>query len=569
MRWLAQLALAVILMGCAPDGDEDAISTATSLPIEVLGAPGAAVAVTIDVPGDVASAPGAALALTVHNVVEADAAYVVVNDAAPIDLAAPGLRRPSGGHATATLPLPEGTLRAGANRVVFRYDRQVRDVSGFRVIDVAVVSGGRRGTADLPADDPAAWTAPSADADAIERGRRFFTEESRDGGPVCARCHADDGADLAYFAFSNHSVIARAEHHLFTPAEAADVASYVRSLAVRPVGRVIDAPFQPGPQYAGAAGAGHQAVLDSDEALGAALFPGGFPEDPAWDLAASFDSSAIALPVETPSWMRWLPRRIDETWFTRDDGRLAEAQAALERDGTLEAARAFESAAVQIGKEILITTGDHAGRVELLRYAAIKLWDWQRRHGGFDGADHGFPDGGPAFPYEVGFAFFEAAFAEAVPDAMAQTFSWWVAQAAVNPGRGHTSGDRPLNWKDVLTAADGAGAGPWTIIYLHLVGSLEESQGALADDFGTDRGPVRLLAVPLRRVPGPIRASLLRRFLAREAAFLAGGGTLTSDHHVVLGNAWRDGCEGLALDERAELRALAPPEVAADLAACS
>ncbi|WP_143141217.1 hypothetical protein [Nannocystis exedens] len=584
------LALLMLALGCMGDpaggddttgGDDTAGSgdsdtggddtpEAAALPIEILGPAGTAVAVRIDVPQDLADAPAAELALTVHNVLEAGAAFVVVGDAEPIDLGAPALRlvRPSGGHATASLALPDGTLRAGENRVVFRYDREIRDVSGFRVLDVALVVGGQRLATGLPADDPATWTAPSADANAIARGERFFTAESRDGGPPCARCHADDGADLAYFAFSNHSLIARAEHHLFSAEEAADIASYIRSLPVAAVGRVFDPPFQPGPAHVGAAGAGYDAVLPADDALGAALFPDGFPDAPAWDIAASFDTSTVALPVELPSWSRWLPRKIDATWFTRGDGALAVAEAALASDGSLEAARAFATAAVHLGKEILITTGDHAGRVELLRYAAVKLWDWQRRHGGFEGADHGFPDGGPAFPYEVGFAFFEAAFVNGLPDAMDQAFSWWMAQAAVNPGRGQTTGDRPLNWRDVLTVADSAGAGPWTLTYLHLVGSLEESQGALADDFGTDRGPVRLLAVPLRRVAGPVRAALMRRFLTREAAFLAGGGSLTSEHHVVLGNAWRDGCDGLTPDERAELRALAPSEVAADLAAC-
>ncbi|WP_434424976.1 hypothetical protein [Nannocystis pusilla] len=586
---LSRPALALLLMafGCggnvtgddsvgSSDSDSDSDTggddtpKATALPLEILGPAGTAVAVSIDVPDDLAGAPGAELALTVHNVLEAGAAFVVVGDGDPIDLGAPALRlaRASGGHASASLALPDGTLRAGANRIVFRYDREIRNVSGFRVLDLALVVDGKRLATGLPADDPATWTAPSTDADAIARGQRFFTAESRDGGPPCARCHADDGADLAYFAFSNHSVIARAEHHLFTAEEAADIASYVRSLPVAAVGRAFDSPFQPGEAKVGAAGAGHGAVLPADDALAAALFPGGFPDVPAWDIAASFDTSTIALPVATPAWSRWLPRKIDATWFTRGDGMLAVAEAALAGDGSLDAAQAFLGAAVHLGTEILITTGDHASRVELLRYAAVKLWDWQRRHGGFDGPDHGFPDGGPAFPYEVGFAFFEASFASGLPDATHQAFSWWMAQAAVNPGRGHTTGDRPLNWRNVLTVADSAGAGPWTLTYLHLVGSLEESQGALADDFGTDRGPVRLLAVPLRRVAGPVRAALLRRFLTREAEFLADGGALTSDHHVVLGNAWRDGCDGLTSEQRAELRALAPVEVATDLTAC-
>ncbi|NVB84823.1 MAG: hypothetical protein HOV81_41015, partial [Kofleriaceae bacterium] len=412
---------------------------------------------------------------------------------------------------------------------------------------------------------PASWSTPSSE---IELGQRYFTSEVRDGGPTCATCHANDGADLAYFAFSNASLITRAEHHLFSPGEAAAIASYIRTLPVPAVGRVVDPPFQPGPQNRSAAGAGHRAVLGDDAALEAIAFPAGVPAETAWDFATSVDTFALPLPIETPTWLRWLPRAIDPAWFTRDDGLLGVTEAGLADPGTIVEARAFMSAAIRIGKEILIEDGDHRGRIELLRYAAVKLWDWQRRYGGFDGPDHGFPDGGPPFPYEVGFAFFEAAQASAVPDAMAQTMSWWAAQIAVNPGRGMTTGARPLDWSDVLLVAEGSARGPFTMTLFHLLGSWEESQGALADDFGTERGPVRLLAVPLRHVDPATATALLRRFFAREASFVAGGGTLTASHHTVLRDAWQSTCAALSPSDRSALRATAPSEVAADLVAC-
>jgi hypothetical protein len=568
MKGLA-LAAAIAVAACTDDPapPSDGAPLATSLPIEVLGAPGVAVAATVDVPHAIAGAPAVVLELTLSNVVAADAAYVSINGGAPIDLAI-GFRHPSGGTARGAIALPAGTLRAGSNRLVFAYTRQVPDVSGFRVLAAAFATADARAALVLPTDDPATWTAPSSDAAELAAGRHYFTAVSRDGGPTCATCHADDGADLAYFAFSNHSIIARAEHHLFAPAEARAIASYLRSLQVPAAGRVFDPPFQPGAANHGAAGAGHGAVLADDAALAAAAFPGGVPADLPWDAAASIDGFTLPLPIETPTWLRWLPRRIDPAWFTRDSNLLATAEAGLADPGTIVEARAFMSAAIRIGKEILIADGDHGGRIELLRYAAVKLWDWQRRHGGFDGPDHGFPDGGPAFPYEVGFALFEAAQAGAVPDAMAQTMAWWAAQAAVNPGRGMTTGTRPLDWHDVLLVAEGSGQGPHTIARLHLVGSWEESQGALADDFGTHRGPVRLLAVPLRHVGPAVATTLLRRFLVREAAFIAGGGTLTLEHHAVLREAWERVCAELSPSDRSALRSVAPAEVAADLVAC-
>ena len=184
------------------------------------------------------------------------------------------------------------------------------------------------------------------------------------------------------------------------------------------------------------------------------------------------------------------------------------------------------------------------------------------------GDDHGFPTGGPAFPYEVGVAFFEAAQGGALPEAWRQAASWWVAQAAVNPGRGMTAGERPLNWHDVLLVAEGAGLGPWALTLLHLRGSWEESQGALAEEWGTDRGPVRLLEVPLRHFAPDVAASLWRRFLVREAAHADGAGTFSPAHHTVLAQTWAGACADLSSATRDELRALAPAAVADDLDAC-
>jgi hypothetical protein len=213
-------------------------------------------------------------------------------------------------------------------------------------------------------------------------------------------------------------------------------------------------------------------------------------------------------------------------------------------------------------------TGDHEARIDVLRFAAVKLWDWSRRMG-FDRPDHGLPDGGPAYPYEVGFAFFEAAAAgKAVPEAMGQTMSWWWAQLAANPGRGLSSGRRPLNYQDVLTAASGAALGPRHLRFLYLYGSWEESRGELAAAWGTERGPVRLLDVPLSRLAPADRISVLLRFLRRETEFLNGGGQLTQTHHRILAQAWNRSCEQLTVDERATVRAAVPPEVSTDFAEC-
>src|SRR6185503_8459801 len=168
-----------------------------------------------------------------------------------------------------------------ANRIVFRYTRQIIElaaaVSGFRVLDAAIAIGGTavRRRMELPADDPGSWTPPDPSPAAIERGRGFFQDVSRDQGPACARCHADSGADLQYYAFSNISIVERAMFHQFTRAEAEDIASYIRSLPVARAGRVYDSPFQPGAGNHGAVGAGHAAVLTDDAAFSQSAFGGG------------------------------------------------------------------------------------------------------------------------------------------------------------------------------------------------------------------------------------------------------------------------------------------------------
>jgi hypothetical protein len=138
----------------------------------------------------------------------------------------------------------------------------------------------------------------------------------------------------------------------------------------------------------------------------------------------------------------------------------------------------------------------------------------------------------------------------------------------VHPGRGLSNGRRPLNYQDVILAADMARLGPAAIGFLHLLGSWEESRGDMAALFGTELGPVRLLHVPLLVLAPLQREMVLRRFFAAEAAHLADGGTIDGNHHGLLTTAWATGCGALSADVVAELRALAPAEVRADLIAC-
>ena len=540
-------------------------------PLEVLGTPGTAVTLTMKLDAATLSgASSAAVTLTLHNIVQTDSAELVVNGGAPLDLSSVDgpFRHPDGRVTTASVPIDRSLLVAGDNRFVFRYTRQVVDggsaISGFRVLNVAVQVGQTMLRPDATLETPLQWKPVREDAQSLERGRFFFTDISRDEGPACARCHADSGADLQYYAFSNHSIVERAMFHRFTRDEAEDIASYIRSLDVVRAGRPYQPPFQPGANNTGAAGASIDSVLADDAAFSQA----GRLSFDVWDSASAVDTFTLPTAVQAPTWLRWLPRTFDPTWFTRADGVLAKAEQALAADPSVENARTFMSAAMRVGTDILVTTGDHHGRIDVLRFAAVKLWDWSRRLG-FSRPDHGMPEGGPAYPYEVGFAFFEAAnVRNAVPEAMKQTTSWWWAQLAANPGRGMSSGKRPLNYEDVLTAASAAGLGPEHLRFLYLYGSWEESRGELASVWGTEQGPVRLLDVPLSRLSSQDRVAVMRRFLRREAEFLNGGGQLTQAHHRALAQAWNRSCELITPDERTRVRAAAPTEVWTDLAGC-
>jgi hypothetical protein len=551
---------------------------ATTLPLEVLGAPGAGIEalLILDEP-DVAAAQlagSAALVLTVHNVVEANSAQLTINGGEPIDLGArggPWLRAFDGQVAAGKVPIDPELLVEGENSIVFRYTRQVMDraaVSGFRVLAVELELAGSGVSLDLPAEDPAAWQPLDDSPEALERGRSYFQDISRDGGPVCARCHADSGIDLQYYAFSTHSIVERAMFHELSRAEAEDLASYIRSLPEAARGRPYDAPFQPGATNHVAAGAGYSAILATDASFAEAAFGGPvLPTELTWDFASDVDTFLLPTRVAAPTWMRWLPRQLPDDWFTRKNGVLASAEQALAQSPTLEAAQTFMSAALTVGKDVLLVDGDYAGKVDVLRFAAVKLWDWSRQNG-FDRPDHGLPDGSPAYPYEVGFAFFEAALADALPGAAQQTMDWWWAQLAANPGRGMSTGRRPLNFQDVLLATENAGLGPAHIALLHLYGSWEESRGELSERWGSADSPVRLLLVPMRSLAAADRFSIMRRFLVHETEYLAGGGALDVEHHRALAEAWSAGCQELSLAQRAELRELASAELSADLAAC-
>ena len=121
--------------------------------------------------------------------------------------------------------------------------------SGFRVLafNLLTADGGRTLDPDSFAeDDPGAWTPPLADPESIRAGEKAWLEAPLTASglphapPIrahCSDCHARDGRDLKYFAFSNESIAARSRFHGLSDLQGRQIASYLRSLNVPSTGR--------------------------------------------------------------------------------------------------------------------------------------------------------------------------------------------------------------------------------------------------------------------------------------------------------------------------------------------
>lgn len=544
---------------------------AETLPLELLGPPGTELTIALDVEG-LSDDADVELHLRLANLVLPDSAEVEVNGMYVFDLAGADSEfvRPLGGWAEGAIALDRRQLRNGENYFTFRWTGESDEIAGFRVIDVALQVGDQR-VAMEAWDDPSAWAPTDSSAEAVERGRRYFQNVPRNGGPVCAECHTTSGADLGYYGYSDTAIIAYAQLRGFDAQEAADIANYIRSLDVGRDGRPWVAPFQPGPQNYGAAGAGVSGIV-SDEELRELWLGADVPAAIDWDHARGLDPYRVPSTFQAVSWNRWLPRQIDFGWFDRSNGLLDAAIGAYDEDPTIDTAHQLLDAAVTVGYQ-LAAEDEQESRVDLMRWTAVKLWDWSRAQSFYE-SHHGFPDdpwgefddvGSPAYMTEVGFALFDAAGA-GVPHAEEEAMRWWLAQLAVDYGRGRsTSLRRPLDYHAVLTAARSI-ASPNDIAWFYVLGSWEESRGALIDQWGTQDGPVRLLPTALPHVPQDLLAPLWFRFVEMESAHAIAGGTFTTEHLNLFQRAWSATCQDLDDNAREQLVARTPDALRDSLA---
>ena len=271
-----------------------------TLPVEVVGGDGTTASVVVDLP-----APRArdirSLWMRIHGLSYADMASVQVNRSAwlPLNNGTVVVAEPGNSYGgigggfstlTMTLPLPAGTAVDGPNTLRFRFNKTDGIASGFRVVAFNLLTGDSGNALDADAftqDDPAAWAPPLTDPDSIRAGEALWLHAplKANGLPNapsirarCADCHAHDGRDLKYFAFSNESIVARSRFHGLSDVEGRQIASYVRSRPVPSPGRPWNPPYQPGPGLDSqpvanwAAGAGLSWALDGDNATLPFLF---------------------------------------------------------------------------------------------------------------------------------------------------------------------------------------------------------------------------------------------------------------------------------------------------------
>ncbi|MFB6229631.1 MAG: T9SS type A sorting domain-containing protein, partial [Salinibacter sp.] len=277
-----------------------------------------------------------------------------------------------------------GTLVDGRNTIDFRFNYAFPKNSpddfgapstGYRILglelrrpdDTDAING-----TSFAWDDPATWSAPEgygdsesvAEGEALWKQRNSLAPHWRSDETItaaCADCHATDGRDLAYFAFSNTSIIARSKFHGLSARQGKKIAAYIRSYELKdpdtgrsyaPPGRPWHPVYQPGPtsvasrsesaprtagtrisnmpgggsQYA-AAGAGVKWALDHDREMLAHVFPGG-PSPDDFEIDSTRDGMHVPAPIQFPDWNEWLPvhHPLDmwggeiKTWSNRRSG---------------------------------------------------------------------------------------------------------------------------------------------------------------------------------------------------------------------------------------------------------
>ena len=255
-----------------------------------------------------------------------------------------------GGFHTVRMTLPISTpLVVGNNTFTFEHTNADTRSLGFRIIALQL----RRGTVPvtpvnpLTFDSPASWTPPLTGAANLQDGENLWSRRNSLYDPdvaakygtlvnqtlrgrihaSCADCHARDGRDLRYFRYSNKSIVERAKYHGLTETQGKKIASYIRSLNTPAPAAAWpwNPPYQPGPGIdskdirSWAAGAGVNAVLNSDKDMEPYLFPPGKTVAEVVDRYSTLNMRELPVAMQFPDWNSWLPQVHPLDAFDRND----------------------------------------------------------------------------------------------------------------------------------------------------------------------------------------------------------------------------------------------------------
>jgi hypothetical protein len=315
-------------------------TTTAQLPVEVMGAAGTTVPVSVNIPQGSNITGPLQLWLQIHGLKYETEASVQFNGGAwiPINTSTVTLQGYAaavggigGGFATLqlTLNIPSGAIVQGQNTITFQFLGTDGITSGYRIINLNILSGGSQlvASSNFTNDDPSQWQPPLNDASDIQAGQSLWSTASLTvpGGSAggvggagsivahCSDCHSIDGRDLKYFNYSNYSIRTRSMFHGLTQQQGDQIASYIRSLNTPAPsgGRPWNPPYQPGPGMDSqpvtnwAAGAGIDAVLGHDADMLPYLMPGGSNANLA--LNGYLNARETPLALQLLDWNRWLP----------------------------------------------------------------------------------------------------------------------------------------------------------------------------------------------------------------------------------------------------------------------
>ena len=310
-------------------------SSSIVLPLEVVGPNGTTSEATFNVPLNMNVSGPLTLAMQIHGLRFDAQASVQVNQSGWLPISSStvtllGLASAYGGigggfHTLQmTMRLPGGVVTTGVNTITFKFNGTDGRVSGFRVLGFNIEdSSGNQfiSPSAFSWADPNTWTPPSSASSDIAEGQTLWRTASltipvaSGTQPIkahCMDCHTQDGRDLKYFNYSNKSIQARSMFHGLTATQGNQIASYIRSLNVPNPGRPWNPPYQPGPGLDSqpvedwSAGAGINAVLNSDQDMLNAMFPGG-PQPGFFSPSSVLNIRETPIALQLPDWNSWLP----------------------------------------------------------------------------------------------------------------------------------------------------------------------------------------------------------------------------------------------------------------------